>query len=939
MRQADFAILAIVREAYDAALQILSLGNREDVDGDDNLYYSGDVPANNGSGSHFVVCGSPLERGNIAAATFTSRMITTWRPRRLLVADIGGGIFGRDELVLGDVVAAEALHYFELQKRVKSGNKLRYMTLMPTSSRLRGLARDVQLRDEWHREITAVRPEHARVEDEAAGDTPPPRVIPELTLGEIIVGEKLLGDPDDPLLQELMNEYDRAKAVEMEAAGVAHAVWAAQDTGGTQFLVLRGISDYANRLGNQETRDRWKPYAAQAAAAAAKAIIESEPASTGAELAPPPAHTSATEMLGEYPSRLAAAVAEDPSRPPFLLTVEVDEATWPALNMLDIVRDHRRLVVLAPAGAGKTELLRRLVRDVAVDPLPVFADLKRWTPEKSAALLALDYRSHNRDAIDLLLSVAVGDIGIEMLHRAVERQRVLFMVDGMNEVDPTVADRIVDTLNHYVRSNENVSGLVTDRTRKDRYTGDWKPVVLNPLGDDIVSSHLDSRFPAGTYAARSEEERAVLALPFFLALALEGTTPELGSRAQALERFFVEHVGLSASQVDDAAKAALDVYVHKGSRSFDCEEMKSTLGEHVWNRLTEANVISGSGPECRFEHQLYHDFLAAFAMLPVEREEWTHELLDAVTFDASSMDPLTFALAKADGAAQGDELLRALEDWNWRATVRVMSAVERERQLDVSRPLRIALLANLAEKRFDPVAASASEANDLLGRFDDEEASAMLAATNVIELAHTVADMPVEHPEDWYEAWRNLFTREQQLTSGTITELIRPADLQGWTAANVVRRFPLTEDQESELRHLYESRLLDNDSRSESIRWRAIHAMGAAKSREVVAVLLGAAAEDPYTWAKYGAIRSLMEIAAREVELRQPVLDALDGLLAGFDARERMQLVRSARQPKAADGWCETVRPLLTHVPKEDLTERQQANLQSLLDEFDDGCA
>jgi nucleoside phosphorylase len=937
----DFAVVTIIPEAYNAAREMMGLNHREDP-GDAMVYYSGYVSARDGSGDHFVVCGSPLERSNIPAATFTYKMLETWRPRCLLVADIGGGVAGRDNLLLGDVVASEKLHFYEFEKRVKPEYKPRNIAMPPSAQRLRALARDVQQDKnfEWYHEIKSKRPEDAQgAEKPGAEKKAVARNTPELTLGEIIVGDKLLGDPEDELLKELLEEYDKAKAIDMESAGVAHAIWAFNDARGTQFLVLRGISDFVNRAGNQEMRDLWKAYATEAAIAAAKAIIESYHFS-----APEPAHqplaAPAANVLGDYPKRLAAAIAEDPTKPPFLMTVNVDDKTSPSLEMSEIVRrPDRRWILLAPAGAGKTELLKRTARDVGLDPLPVLIDLKRWTLGETDALLKLDPRTNNKAAIDVLLSVASGDIGIGTLQSAVERQQVLLTVDGLNEVDPDVANRIVDTVNHYVRLNGNASALLTDRAHSARYTDAWKPVLLNPLGDAVVSSQLDSHFGSGTYAARSEEERALLAVPFFLTLALEGTTPELGSRADALRQFFINQVRLSQYQLDDAAMAALDVYRHNRSRSFTAEIMKKRLGDEVWTRLTDANVISRSGEERRFEHQLFHDFLASVALLAADRREWTHELLDAVTFHTSSIDPLTFALAQTKGAEQGDALLRALEDWNWGVTVRVMTAVERERQLDVSPALRIALLANLAEKRFDPIAADAREAQDLFEKFQDPEAVAMRNAKNPIELAQTVAAMPVHDLQDWYEDWRTLFTRQEQFIKGTISELVHRDVLHGWTAANVVRRFPLTEDQEKELRDLYESRP-DEDPRSASIRWRTIHAMGCAKSPDVVGLLLNAAASDPYSWARYGAIRGLIEIAAREVTLRDSVLGGLRQLLPTFDARERIQLVRSARQrTAAADGWCDAVRPLLTGVPQQDLTEREQANLKSLIADFDKGCA
>lgn len=303
--RADFAILTIVPEAFEAACEMLGLTHREDPEEDDHIYYSGFVQARDGSGEHFVVCGCPLERGNIAATAFTSTMLTTWRPRRLLLADIGGGVFGRDNLELGDVVAHETIHYYEFEKRLPTGRSLRYSTGSPSAQRLRALARDAQYSAPWHLDITAPRPPDSLGAPGSEGDgenTAVGRDRPELTLGEIAVGEKLLGDPEDELLAEILGTFDKAKAVDMESAGAAHAIWATPGGFHTDFLVLRGISDFANRKGNQDTRDLWKPYAAQAAVAAAKAIIESE-------RAVPAEHPPESDLPAEFRSDIEKLIA------------------------------------------------------------------------------------------------------------------------------------------------------------------------------------------------------------------------------------------------------------------------------------------------------------------------------------------------------------------------------------------------------------------------------------------------------------------------------------------------------------------------------------------------------------------------------------------------------------------------------------------------------
>src|SRR5262249_12711136 len=113
---------------------------------------------------------------------------------------------------------------------------------------------------------------------------------PQFRSGYLIAGEKVLGDDDAALQQQLLTEFDKAIAVDMESFGVAEAVFSTRVTRhyNPQFLVIRGISDLirpvpegsqsvGEAIGNDENnevRKKWKPYAAHAAAVFAAALIE-----------------------------------------------------------------------------------------------------------------------------------------------------------------------------------------------------------------------------------------------------------------------------------------------------------------------------------------------------------------------------------------------------------------------------------------------------------------------------------------------------------------------------------------------------------------------------------------------------------------------------------------------------------------------------------------
>jgi nucleoside phosphorylase len=73
----------------------------------------------------------------------------------------------------------------------------------------------------------------------------------------------------DPAKREALRSQFGVKAVEMEASGIVDATW----THGVGYLVVRGICDYCDPNKN----DAWQQYAALAAAAYVRALLESMP--------------------------------------------------------------------------------------------------------------------------------------------------------------------------------------------------------------------------------------------------------------------------------------------------------------------------------------------------------------------------------------------------------------------------------------------------------------------------------------------------------------------------------------------------------------------------------------------------------------------------------------------------------------------------------------
>jgi len=89
---------------------------------------------------------------------------------------------------------------------------------------------------------------------------------PRIHFGSIASANKLL---KNPVKRDALRDKFGVKAVEMEGSGIADATWHHE----VGYLVVRGVCDYCD----SNKGDEWQSYAAAAAAAYTRALLESMP--------------------------------------------------------------------------------------------------------------------------------------------------------------------------------------------------------------------------------------------------------------------------------------------------------------------------------------------------------------------------------------------------------------------------------------------------------------------------------------------------------------------------------------------------------------------------------------------------------------------------------------------------------------------------------------
>lgn len=889
--RADFAIITVIPEESAAVLKVFPL---KELKGFDRLFYFGKITSSENDKEHAVLLARCLARGNNSANTLTAEVINLFKPTYVVVVGIAGGVSGRDDIRLGDVVVHDDLQYYELVKQSSGENLPRTMMVQSPSAALLYAAEKVRARGQWSANIKSIRPTE-------------PDIAPKLLIGQILTGEKLMGDPNAKELRALLTTFDKALAVEMESGGVGRAIYENQANCPSGFLVVRGISDFCNIEGNQETRDAWKVYASESAATAASAIIQAISARS----------TRHDEHFEQYKMRLRSRLRADLGTTrdhEFTLTFSTPEtASASVTDIGSLVEQKKRVLLRGYAGGGKSVMLRNYALD-ALDQghIPILLDLKAWNEDYSVELENLIKQGRDNDPrFEVIFRVCVTDINKEMIDSFPSLPQVL-MVDGLNEVFGQNASKyIIDVLDEYVRVNaQRASVLVTDRkTQRDVNTTRWVIADLDLLSITEVEKDIVGAFGQHAFDALSEQDRKLLSIPYYLNIALKGGSPQLGSAAKAIELYFSNQVRLEEQELKNVSDATFNVLRVQRSSSFNVHDFGKDVPESTINKLAEAGAIKISGDgSVQFEHQLHQDYLVS-RYLVAHPDEWNAASFDIVSFDSQSVEPLEMVLEQLMSEDSGDRFLTTIYDWNWGATVSCLANAAHSEQQKCSREMEYVILSVVAEKRFDPIHRTRERADKHLSLFPLSIRESFDTAVRLEDVFGILSG--IDSSKAWFQDWRALFTRTPSvpLEESDLRLVSSEDSVLGWTAANVIRRFTLTGDQLSYLRGTYDNSLSAGKT---NVAWRVVHALGKSDTQATIDLLFRALGTN-HKWVRYGAARSLVELAAlTDVQSRRRhVLERLKTFIPMLDTDVLREISNAVFYRDAPDDWNSLTIPLL----------------------------
>lgn len=255
--RAKVGLVTIIDEEFATTQAVFGLSHRIP----NTCYFVG----SGGSGPWDVALLQATDRSNVPIGNDVRNLMEDLRPQVLILVGIAGGLcddgVGRDGIALGDVVLADKVSYVEFLKLSGAQVLLRSFAIDHPSVPLRkNVSIPLSKTFELARAVTMTAP---------AGSSP------KILIGEIVSGEKVMGDANSSVQDGLLRPFDKAIAIDMESIGMARAVCDGRDSFWyhPRYAIIRGISDLVAAQENDTQRSNWKMFAAHAAAVVAREFV------------------------------------------------------------------------------------------------------------------------------------------------------------------------------------------------------------------------------------------------------------------------------------------------------------------------------------------------------------------------------------------------------------------------------------------------------------------------------------------------------------------------------------------------------------------------------------------------------------------------------------------------------------------------------------------
>lgn len=602
----------------------------------------------------------------------------------------------------------------------------------------------------------------------------------------------------------------------------------------------------------------------------------------------------------------------------FAMTFSSNENGKESIELEDWARSRRKIILHGAAGGGKSMMVNDLARKlIDKESIPVLLDLKDWSKDFSAQLEKAKSASIE-EQMDILLKIS-GVMNVDLLSH-IEGEKWI-IVDGLNEISAgqygeKATKTILDVVGEYVRKNSTTYALVSDRLSKRSFAFGWTTAYLNSLSEDEVRKRIGEKFGTEKFDQLEEHEKRLLSIPFFLDYALKSDSPSLGSEAKVLENFFKVQSQFTDDDLNRLSESAFNAYQKYGSLVFDSKKFEEWTSKSVYEKLLSDGIVVSNKDKARFNHQLLHDYLVSRHMA-LNDDHWTLEGFDIASLESNSLETIILVLEQLEDPRYIDKFLEAVYDWNWPAAISCTSRATAMGSKGPSKEMEVVMVALAAQKIFEPMYQTSRDAKNRLDKFGTDTANDFSNSKDIDELLTKVKS--IESSVDWFIQWRNFFTkdRDSDVSEEEIKMIKEKTSLLGWTAANLLKQCKLTKDAISFLQNIFNV-LDENEPHHNTVRWRVVHTLGAFDSKDNAEFLFKALDKDPYHWARYGAARSLIEMAARtsNEDLRDSIIDGLKNRVMELEQKILGEIGKSVFYRILPANWVEKIIPLLEECKK-----------------------
>jgi len=246
-------IITALEEERDAVLALLPDHRLLERDGQQpHTYYEARVRSKRSDGAVYrVLVSSLVGMGPLQAAAKALAVVHHWHPRHVLLVGIAGGV--SSAAGLGDVLVASQIADYTVGKQTSEQRKVRWEVHRADADLLDAASNFAR---GWEDLLTGPRPGEG---------------MPRRRIGVILSGGDVIADAQ--VIQSNQEVWDKLVGVETEGGAVALALHSTQER--PRFLMIRGVSDFADEKKNSAEVLRWRPYACDVAAAYAVGLIRS----------------------------------------------------------------------------------------------------------------------------------------------------------------------------------------------------------------------------------------------------------------------------------------------------------------------------------------------------------------------------------------------------------------------------------------------------------------------------------------------------------------------------------------------------------------------------------------------------------------------------------------------------------------------------------------